>query len=89
MNSIKTIIVFIYYRCKPFTKATLEENQRKRDDANAACELVVIEVDPVGTVGPDCHPDAEEQHQRGKADSAGEQRRRDARCEQKPSRQDE
>jgi hypothetical protein len=42
-------------------EAALEQDEGKGDDADRACQLVVLEVDPVGPVGADDQPDGEEQ----------------------------
>jgi hypothetical protein len=74
---------------EPRDQAALEQDQRQRDDADRARQLVVAEVDPVQAVGPDRHADAEEQQQSRKANALREQGRGDAGSEQGPGDEDQ
>ena len=63
-------------------QAALEQDQRQRDDAHAAGQLVVAEVDPPDAVGPDRHPDPQEQQQARDPHPPGQQGRGQARGQQ-------
>ncbi len=67
----------------------LEQDQRQRDDRAVLRRLVVAEVDPAESVDADRHPDAEHEHQAGQPQAPGEQRRADARGQQRADRQRE
>ena len=67
---------------KPAVQPALEQDQRKRDHPDRARQLVVVEVDPAEPVGPDRHPEREEEQQAGQADSRRKQGCANSRSEQ-------
>ena len=70
-------------------EAALEQDQGERDDPDRAREVVVAELDPARAVGPDRHPETQEQQQAGHPQLARHERGQQARCEQRSRDEDE
>jgi hypothetical protein len=70
-------------------QAALEEDERERRRSHLPGEVVVAELDPPGAVGPDDHPDREEEQQRGDPHPIGEQRGDERRGQQRAGDQDD
>ena len=69
-------------------QAALVEDQRQSDDADLACELCVVELDPARSVRPEDHPDRQKRRQNRQPSSRSPERddnaaRQDAADEQK------